>query len=51
VNKLIIFLIALFFLNQCSLNEESRIWKDKKKNLETQPNIKKVFFKKKKKPS
>ena len=48
MNKLIIFLIALFFLNQCSLNEESRIWKDKKKNLETQPNIKKVFFKKKK---
>ena len=48
MNKLIIFLIALFFLNQCSLNEDSRIWKDKKKNLETQPNIKKVFFKKKK---
>jgi outer membrane protein assembly factor BamB len=48
VNKLIIFLIALFFLNQCSLNEDSRIWKDKKKNLETQPNIKKVFLEDKK---
>ena len=48
MNKLIIFLIALFFLNQCSLNEDSRIWKDKKKNLETQPNIKKVFLEDKK---
>ena len=48
MNKLIIFLIALFFLNQCSLNEDSRIWKDKKKNFDTQPNIKKVFLKEKK---
>jgi len=48
VNKLIIFLIALFFLNQCSLNDDSRIWKDKKKKFDTQPNIKKVFLKEKK---
>jgi len=48
VNRLIIFLIALFFLNQCSLNDDSRIWKDKKKNFDTQSNIKKVFLKEKK---
>ena len=48
MNRLIIFLIALFFLNQCSLNDDSRIWKDKKKNFDTQSNIKKVFLKEKK---
>ena len=43
MNRLVILLIALFFINNCSLNENSRIWKDKDKELSTQPNLKKVF--------
>ena len=31
-NKIIILVIALFFLNNCSFNENSRIWKEKEKN-------------------
>jgi len=48
VNKLNILVIVLFFLNHCSFNENSRLWKDKKKEIEDQPNIKKVFVEKKK---
>jgi len=48
VNRIIILIIALTFLNQCSLNENSRIWKDKEKKLEAQKNIKKVFLEEKK---
>ena len=47
MNKLIIFLLSLFFLNNCSLNENSKIWKEKEVNLENK-NIKKVFLEKKK---
>jgi outer membrane protein assembly factor BamB len=43
VNRLIILIISIFFLNHCSFNEKSRLWKDKEKNLENQKNIKKVF--------
>jgi len=45
VNKLIILLIALLFLNNCSFNENSRLWKDKdkEKEIEIQKNIQKVF--------
>jgi outer membrane protein assembly factor BamB len=38
----------LFLLNHCSFNENSRIWKDKEKNLESKKNIKKVFSEEKK---
>ena len=48
MNKLNILVIVLFFLNHCSFNENSRLWKDKKKEIEDQPNIKKVFVEKKK---
>ena len=48
MNRIIILIIALTFLNQCSLNENSRIWKDKEKKLESQKNIKKVFLEDKK---
>ena len=48
MNRIIILIIALIFLNQCSLNENSRIWKDKEKKLEAQKNIKKVFLEDKK---
>ena len=47
MNKLSITLIALVFLNNCSFNENSRIWNNKENNLETDKNIKKVFAEKK----
>jgi len=43
VNKLIFTFIVLFFLNNCSFNENSRIWKDKENKLETDKKITKVF--------
>jgi len=48
VNRIIILILALIFLNQCSFNENSRIWKDKENKLEAQKNIKKVFLEDKK---
>ena len=48
MNKLNILIIVLFFLNSCSFNENSRIWQKKKKKIENQENIKKVFSKDKK---
>jgi outer membrane protein assembly factor BamB len=46
VSKLIILLLSLFLLNNCSLNENSKIWKEKENNL-TNKNIEKVFLDKK----
>ncbi len=43
MNKLIFILVVLIFLNNCSFNENSRIWKDKENKLETEKNITKVF--------
>ena len=43
MNKLIFTFIVLFFLNNCSFNENSRIWKDKENKLETDKKITKVF--------
>ena len=48
MNRIIILIIALIFLNQCSFKENSRIWKDKDNKLEAQKNIKKVFLEDKK---
>ena len=42
MTKLIFTFIALFFLNNCSLNENSRIWRDKENKLETDKKIIKV---------
>ncbi len=42
MNKFIFIFIALFLLNNCSLNENSRIWKGKENKLETDKNITKV---------
>ena len=47
MNRLIVLLIAFFFINNCSLNENSRIWKDKDKELSTKSNVKKIFEEKK----
>ena len=43
MSKLIILLITFFLINNCSFNENSRIWKDKEKELTTQSKLKKVF--------
>ena len=48
MNKLIILLIAFFFINNCSFNENSKLWQDKEKELASKPNIKKVFSEEKK---
>ncbi|MDA9647287.1 PQQ-binding-like beta-propeller repeat protein [Candidatus Pelagibacter sp.] len=47
MNRLLILIISLFFLNNCSLNENSRIWKDKEDKTTKTKNIKKIFSKKK----
>ena len=47
MNKLSITLIALVFLNNCSFNENSRIWNNKENNSDTDKNIKKIFAVKK----
>ena len=48
MNKLIILIVTLFLLNNCSFNENSRLWKNKEKKLENHKNIKKVFTDEKK---
>ena len=48
MNKLIIIVISLVFLNHCSLNENSRIWKDKDQKIDNPKDIKKVFSEDKK---
>ncbi len=40
MNKLIFILITIVFLNNCSFNEKSRIWKNKEKKLENNKIIK-----------
>ena len=47
MNRLVVLLIALFFINNCSLNDNSRIWKDKEKKSSTQSKLKKVFVEEK----
>ncbi len=46
--KLTLFLFSLFFLNQCSFNEGSRLWNDQERELVNQTNIKKIFTEEKK---
>ena len=43
MNRLTVLLIALFFINNCSFNENSRIWNDKEKEPSTQSKLNKVF--------
>lgn len=47
MNRLVILIISFFLLNNCSLNENSRIWKNKEKNTTNPKNIKKIFAEKK----
>ena len=43
MNKLTIILIAFIFLNNCSFNEDSKIWKNKDQDLSQDQNIKQIF--------
>ena len=45
MSKIPIFITVLFLLNNCSLNENSKIWKNKDKNkvFENSENVKKLF--------
>ena len=47
MNKLLILILSLFFLNNCSLNENSRIWKDKENDSKNPKDIRKLFSEKK----
>ena len=47
MNKLIFTFIALFFLNNCSLNENSKIWNGNQNIINNNKNIKKVFYEEK----
>ena len=48
MNKLIFILLALIFLNNCSLNENSRLWQNKDNSIENKKNVQKVFAENKK---
>ena len=48
MNKLIFILIVLVLLNNCSFNENSRIWKNKENKLENNKKITKIFKKEEK---
>jgi len=48
VNKLIILIIVLLAVNNCSFNKNSKIWKEKENKLENQDNLKKLFIEDKK---
>ena len=48
MNRLIISIILLVFLNNCSFNENSQLWKNKENKLEADKNIKKLFSEDKK---
>ena len=45
MNKTFILILAILFLNHCSFNENSKIWKgkNKNKNFEDKENVKKLF--------
>ena len=46
--RLTFLLFILFFLSNCSISENSRIWRDKEEKVENQKNIKKLFSNEKK---
>ena len=46
--RLTFLLFILFFLSNCSISENSRIWGDKEEKVENQKNIKKLFTNEKK---
>ena len=47
MNKLSLLIVILLFTNNCSLNENQRIWKIKNTKIEDEKNIKELFLKEK----
>ena len=43
MNRLLLIFIAIFLLNNCSFNENSRLWKDKEQPFENQENVTQIF--------
>ena len=43
MNRLIILILTLFLLNNCSLNKNSRLWQEKESDTVAQKNITKLF--------
>ena len=43
MNRILILFFAIFLLNNCSFNENSRLWKDKEQPLEKKENVTKIF--------
>ena len=43
MNRLILLFCTIFLLNNCSFNENSRIWKDKESPLENKENVTQIF--------
>ncbi len=43
MNRLLALFITFFLLNNCSFNENSRIWKDEEKDLSEKENVRKIF--------
>ena len=41
--RIFVLFIAIFLLNNCSLNENSKIWQNEEKDLSKKENIKKIF--------
>ena len=48
MNKILLFILILFFLVNCSLNKNSRLWNEKEKVLKENKNLTKIFVEEKK---
>jgi len=51
VNKILLFILISFFLVNCSLNKNSRLWNEKEKDLNENKNLTKIFVEEKKESS
>ena len=43
MNRLLVLFVTFFLLNNCSFNENSKIWKEEEKDLSEKENVKKIF--------
>ena len=48
MNKILLFILVSFFLVNCSLNKNSRLWNEKEKDLNENKNLTKIFVEEKK---
>ena len=51
MNKILLFILITFFLVNCSLNKNSRLWNEKEKDLNENKNLTKIFVEEKKESS